>query len=658
MSSSSRSARRRSRGVCTTALAALVALSASGCVSLQSSGPITKVQEGDEGGSQEQIWPSPPSAREGASEIVAGFLEAARSGASNQHIAADYLTSAIQGQWRDDQNTVIVLADYTEGAPQSAAAGAGSQDSSASPDPQDGAEVPPGTGEDAGGDADSAGDDGSTDIQVAGTVIGKLDAQGLYSAMSGSATFQFTVEQTKAGYRIAQLPPDFGVLMERSDFESSYSRHTVYYENPQRPGYYVPAGVYLPATDPDSEVAWQLARLIVSPVPTQLAPALQDPVTHATFVKMVVDGSGNATVTIKSNGDCVKSQNPCVELAQQLAQSLGTLSAKVASVDVVDETSGQTTLAYTPKSYLYGYGLDDQGHPSQSEFYAVSQAGELERVDTAGGVLQPDVPLGANASKLHFSQVAVAPGGGPGSLSDHVALLGQDGDSVYVAHPQGAGEALDQIFPAAGIQAGGKVGRLAWDSDENGALWFTYVLDGTTNVYRYYEGQLTPVTVIGLGVGDLIQSVVPAPDGDRVAVGYTDTNNEASIVITAAVPQASGGYEVDLADSEAAAASWNDVVQFDWYNEDSIAVLGTPPSSQDLGLYQLYADGSPVYDTLTQEPVQASPPSQADSFVWNAGGQPIASVSQDQDTLYTLSVEGQEAQPLGTSRVSGVYPGY
>ena len=75
-------------------------------------------------------------------------------------------------------------------------------------------------------------------------------------------------------------------------------------------------------------------------------------------------------------------------------------------------------------------------------------------------------------------------------------------------------------------------------------------------------------------------------------------------------------------------------------------------------LYQLYADGSPVYDTLTQEPVQASPPSQADSFVWNAGGQPIASVSQDQDTLYTLSVEGQEAQPLGTSRVSGVYPGY
>jgi hypothetical protein len=635
------------------AVAAVVGLLASGCVSLQGSGTITEVQEGDESASQVQIWPSPPNAGEGASEIVAGFLEAARSGASNQRIAADYLTPAMQERWQNEQNRVIVLADYTEGVPQSATDPA--QDAQESPDgqdPQNDADDPPGS------DQGADGSDGETSaIEVAGTVIGELDPQGLYSAMSRSATFDFTVEQTKAGGRISQLPSDFGVLMERSDFESSYSRHTVYYQNTAQPGSYIPAEMYLPSVDSDSEVAEQMAKLIVTGVPTQLAPALQDPVTGADFVRLDLDGSGQATVTIKSNGACVQRLAPCNLLAQQLAYSLGTLSTKVTSVVVTDQTSGQSTSQFSPQGDVAGYGLDEQGHPTQSVFYAISAAGDLERVDTSGTVLQAAVPLGNDASKVKFSQVAVAPGGGLGGLSAHVALLAQNGSSVYLARQQqGAGEVLDQIFPAAGAQPNGRVGRMAWDSDAGGALWFTYTVGGTTSVYRYYAGQLDQVTMAG-AAGDTIQSVVPAPDGDRVAVGYTDSSGDEWIVIAAAVSQAAGGYAVNLSGAEVAAASWNDVVEFDWYDEGSIAVLGTPPSSQELGLYQLYADGSPVYDTLTQEPVQASPPSQADSFVWNAGGQPIASVSQNKDTLYALSVEGQEAQPLG-SNVAGVYPGY
>jgi hypothetical protein len=105
------------------------------------------------------------------------------------------------------------------------------------------------------------------------------------------------------------------------------------------------------------------------------------------------------------------------------------------------------------------------------------------------------------------------------------------------------------------------------------------------------------------------------------------------------------------------AAEWSSITRFDWYNEESLAVLGLPPSAQELGLYQLYADGSPVYDTLTLQPVQASPPNQADGFVWNAGGQPIAAaMSQGKDTFYTLSVEGQEAQLL--SGANGTSPSY
>lgn len=636
-------------GIRAAGVTALVGLLASGCATLPSSGPITKVGEGDEGAAQVQTWPSPPSAGESPSDIVGGFLEAARSGASNQRIAAAYLTSAMQKTWQGEQNTVIVLADYSEGLPQSPADAGSQQDTNISPADQ------------AAGSA--GGSDAPTTVaeQVQGTVIGQLGPQGLYGAQSGRGTFQFTVESTKAGYRISQLPDDFGVLMERSDFESSYSRHTVYYGNPQRPGYYVPTEMYLPVADTDSEVAGQMARLIVSRVPPPLSPAMQDAMTGADFVGLDLAGSGEAIVTIKANGACTKNLNPCDELAQQLAQSLGGLSTKVDTVAVVDQSSGQSTQQHTPISGVAGYGLDEQGRTNPNrEFFAVSSDGALESVNASGGVTDPDISF-AGSSKVHFTQVAVAPGGiqNGDELPDHVALLGSDGYSVYVAHRQGGSETLSDIFPGTVVQPGGTVGRLAWDSDSDpevgGALWFTYTLNHVTSVYRYFDGELSQVTVTGLGGGSIV-SVAPAPDGDRVAIGYANGQDD-SIAVAAAVPQAGGGFNVNLGESEVVAAGWDSITQFDWYDEDSLAVLGLPPNAQELGLYQLYADGSPVYDTLTLQPVQASPPSQADGFVWNAGGQPIAAaVNQGKDMFYTLSVEGQEAQPL--SGVSGISPSY
>jgi hypothetical protein len=86
-------------------------------------------------------------------------------------------------------------------------------------------------------------------------------------------------------------------------------------------------------------------------------------------------------------------------------------------------------------------------------------------------------------------------------------------------------------------------------------------------------------------------------------------------------------------------------------------VLGTEPNSQSLGLYQLYADGSSVYDSLTAQPVDASPPSNADHFVWNSDGDPIASaLNSGKEQLYELSVEGQDAQVL--PNVFGTSPSY
>jgi hypothetical protein len=86
-------------------------------------------------------------------------------------------------------------------------------------------------------------------------------------------------------------------------------------------------------------------------------------------------------------------------------------------------------------------------------------------------------------------------------------------------------------------------------------------------------------------------------------------------------------------------------------------VLGIQPDSQVPGLYQIYADGSSVYDSLTAQPVQAGPPANADHIAWNAGGEPIASAyNGGKDKLYLLSVEGQDAQVI--NGVFGTSPSY
>lgn len=629
--------------------AALVAVLATGCVSLQVSGPITAVKDQDAGPAKVQLWPAPPNASLSATGIVSGFLEAARSGPSNQPIAAEYLTAPMQTVWKSDQNTVIVLADYSQSTPQVP----GDEDTQEAP------RNPLPDGKNQGNEADAD----SSVVQVQGTVVGRLD-NGLYSADSDGATspYSFTVTRTgKEGYRISQLPRDFGVLMERSDFESFYSRHVVYYENAQQHGDLVPTEMYLPTLDSDQQVADQMARLIVSGVPSRLSPALLDPVTGADFEGVDLGGDGEATVTIKGNGACSgDKQGACRDLAQQLAQSLGGLSTKVSAVVVHDQTTGKTTQTCYPDAALSDYNLSPVRPNENGIFYAISSTGGLEQLGSTGSTSVHTIAFGSNKAK--FSAVAVEPGEpGVGDLPA-MALVGQDGMTVYVPQQQGGSNVLATVFPTPSIQGGGTVSQLGWDAGElgePGTLWFTYKLHGDTSVYRYAiaDRTLQRVTVTGLPAGGKLDAISPAPDGDRVAAGYTDSGGDHEIVVAAAVPQPGGGYRIDLSDPEVVADAWNSITQFDWYNEDSLAVLGMQPSSQELGLYQIYADGSAVYDSLTSQPVQASPPSQASGFVWNVGGQPIAAAaSGGRNLLYSLSVEGQDAQTLG--KLTGTSPSY
>jgi hypothetical protein len=635
------------------ALAIVVVATASGCVSLQASGPISSVTEEGDGSSQVQIWPSPPSANEGASAIVAGFLEAAQSGSANLAIADDYLTAGMQKQWATEQDTVIVLGDDTQTYPQPP--GQSSTDSGDAQSSGETADEGPngfldGVGQES--DTSSGSDTAQTTEQVQGALLGLVDSSGLYSASSGIATYQFGVTQTKAGFRISTLPQGFGVLMERSDFESDYDRHDVYYENAEYPDKLIPAQVYLPAIDTDQEIAEAMTKLVVDGAPTQLGSAVQSAVPGAAFKSVQFGSDGDATVTINSKGACVKNASACTYLAEQLAETLDSLSTKVTAVTVVDQSNGQSYPLSVADGSLISYGLQ-QGARLNQDFYAVTTAGGVEQVSYFGTVGATNVPYGSVKTK--FSAIAVGPPE-EGSKVQPIALVSQDGTKVYVPRKQDDGYDLTQVYPAAGSTApAGTVGELSWD--DYGNLWFTVTLSGATSVYRYGQGELSQVNVTGLANDDQVTQVAAAPDGVRVAVGYKDPGGNAWVDIAGAVSDSDGNWGLQVGGSEVVAADWEQVNQFDWYNEDSLAVLGTEPNSQSLGLYQIYADGSSVFDSLTEQPVDASPPANADHFVWNSDGDPIASaLNGSKEQLYELSVEGQDAQVLPD--VFGTSPSY
>ncbi|HEX4789652.1 MAG TPA: LpqB family beta-propeller domain-containing protein [Actinospica sp.] len=632
--------RGRASGIRVAGLALLCGCLASGCVSLQQDGTVTKAKEEDAGASQVQIWASPPSADEQPSGIVSGFLEAARGGASNQAIAAKYLTPDTKKTWQGEQNTVIVLADYSESTPQDPAF-AGQQEGPNDPDG--------GVGSDTGSGAGAA----TVVEQVQGTVLGQLDANGFYAAGSKSATYSFTLQLTKAGYRISHLPENFGVLMERSDFEGFYSRHAVYYDNPQQAGKLIPAEVYLPSVDTDQQVAEQVAKLVVNGVPDGFAAQMQDAVVGASYQSLQIDSSGTATVRIKSNGICARTLASCDQLGRQLAQTLGGLSTKITSVAVADVSSNRTTSTADPIPGLSDYGLGSVLRSDGSRvFWAISPTHTLETLNSSGQVVVKNV---LPDDRTLFHSVTAEPGSPLVGGLPRLALTSQDQSTLFVPQRQNGVEHLLTVYPTAGSAAtGGKVGRASWDSDGN--LWFTVTLNGDVSVYRYDGTSLDQVTAILPAGTGTIDEVQPAPDGDLVAVRYTAPSGVQSIVV-AAVSQTDDTYALNLNQPEVVASSWNSITDFDWYNEDSLAVLGMQPGSQELGLYQVYSDGSAVYDSLTSQPVQASPPSQAGSFVWAADGPPIASSPiQGKDTLYTLSVEGQDAQPL--SSLFGSSPTY
>ena len=592
------------------ALGALAACTA-GCVGLQTSGPVTPVTQADLGGSDVRTLPSPPFPGEQPSAIVSAFLQSAGSGPENGSITDAYLTGSAVQEWHEDQNNVLVLADTSAGAV------------------NPGGPVP----------------DGATFATetFTGDLVGTLDDKQQYQAQAVAMKYTFELTKTKQGFRISHLPDDFGVMVQQADFESEYALQDIYFGNTAlNNSKLIPTQVYLPASDTDLIAANELTDLELLGVPARLGRAASSGVGQAVR-KGSVQFQADDTIQVTLAGTpCAKPHADCDLFAMQLAATFsnGLSSTKVSMVRVLDAGDSASGQANAPSaSYDYGVGGRAEKVPN---VYMVSAAGQVELIslnpNSAGGTYAPKA-VAIGSGKTKFGHVAVQ----PGQTRLNLALTSQDGKNLYLVNQVPYTGELHAVF------TGQDISSLSWD--ESGHLWFTAVSNGVTQVYRYSDGNYYQVQLEGLA-GE-VKSVAAAPDSDRVAVAYSadgSPGSPESIVIGAATVQSDGSGTLDLTDAETVVDSWNSISDFGWYNEDSLSVLGIPATAASLRLYRLYADGSPVYDALTQQQVEPSPVTDTTDMCWNADGQPI--VSTKEGKLYQLSVEGQDAQPLTDGPVS------
>lgn len=597
------------RSIRVVTLGALASCTA-GCVGLQTSGPVTPVTQADLGSSNVRTVPSPPFPGEEPSAIVSAFLQSAGSGPENADITNAYLTGSALDEWQQDQDNVLVLADTSQ-----------------SP-------VTP-----VGPVSDTATYATET---FGGDLVGTLDDNQQYQAQAVAMQYTFELTKTKQGFRISHLPENFGVVVQQADFESEYVLQDIYFGNAAlNNSKLIPTQVYLPASDPDLATANELTDLELLGVPSRLGKAASSGVGQAARKGSVQFQADDMIQVTLAGTPCSKAHADCDLFAMQLAATFSNSlsSTKVNMVRVVDAGDSASGQASAPSS-TYDYGVG--GRAKAPNVFMVTADGQVERLslnpNSTGGTDEPKA-ISIGSGKTKFGHVAVQ----PGQPLPNFALTSQDGKNLYLVNQVPYAGELHAVF------TGNDISSLSWD--ESGHLWFTAVSNGVTQVYRYSDGNYYQVQLEGLA--GQVKSVAAAPDSDRVAIAYSAVGSSTpaeSIVIGAAAVQPDGSGTLDLTDAETVVDSWSSISDFGWYNEDSLSVLGTPATAASLRLYRLYADGSPVYDALTQQQVEPSPVTDTTDMCWNADGQPI--VSTKEGKLYALSVEGQDAQPLTDGPVS------
>jgi hypothetical protein len=467
------------------ALGALIiaALSAAGCVSMPSGGPVQSYpvsQQGADAQSQPFIQVQPPSPRPGwnPTQIVQGFLLASASFGTYDQVVNQYLTPQEQKTWKKETNWTAVV--YKSGP-----------------------KVSPPTY------ASTAKNSTGATVQVNGTQQASLKGSGSYSvplpsgqggAAAVSPAYEFQLQKTKDGqWRISQAPQV--LLLTSNAFANDYQLRNLYFFDPAGKEL-VPDPIYVPLGATAEELVNGLVRDLITPPTDWLSTGKATKTAFPSDTKVSSVTLDGVSAVVNLTGTITKASNLVMgQIWAQLSSTLqgGPNGQAVQSVEIL-----RNGKAWVPP--------ESQGNPAQpnyhpanggsAEFYYVDKAGYL--YSRAGTLDKPPTKLARIGTG--YTQLAVSADG------KYVAALQGSSNSPYTLYAGPIGRKLTKLG----------TGYMAMSWDKNDDLWAS-VGNGIV-MFRGSGGQplgqRVPVTVTST-------SYVPtppytllkvAPDGVRVAI--------------------------------------------------------------------------------------------------------------------------------------------
>ena len=464
-------------------LALVVAITATGCVSMASGGPVLSytVTQGPGAQSQhyQQIYPQSPGNGWAPEEIVRGFLTASASFANHQQVAREYMTPKASRAWNPNWSAIV----FSNG-------------------PNVTSVTYPATGPRK-----------SALVEVSGTVQANLSGSGSYAVASASATgppgIPPTFDLVKVGgqWRISKAPPK--LLLNSDLFKFDYQLRNLYFFDPTS-RYLVPDPIYVPLQATPTDLMNGLVHDLITPPVDWLLNATRTAFPDGTtrIGDVALDG-GTAAVSL--GGAITKASNDVLQ--QVSAQLLWTLSGSgqggpaVQSVELF--LNGKPWIPRgsqeNPVQHQSGYHPPDGASRS---FYYLDGAGNLLRRDGTAGKPVKIAHVGTG-----YTQIAVSP------------------QSHYLAALRGGALYIGPVGGRLVKRNGTGYTTISWDPGDN--LWAT-TSDQIVMVRgdaRPNDPQGQPITV-NVTDSDGNQATGPftalrvAPDGVRVAVivGGTDLN--------------------------------------------------------------------------------------------------------------------------------------
>lgn len=523
-------------------LAALLiaALSATGCVSMPSGGPVQAypMTQGTAAQNQPyvQLQPQPPRPGWGPSQIVEGFLAASASFGSGARVAREYLTPAEQKNWKINWSAIVYKSGPNVTPP--AYTSTGKNPTSAT-------------------------------VEVKGDIQASLGGNGTYVLPSGSpqgtiveAPDPFLLQKVNNQWRISSAPQE--LLLTSSAFVNDYQLRNLFFFDPDSK-YLVPDPIYAPleATPGVLSLMNGLVRDLITPPAHDWLSSGATKTAFPAGTKLSGVELNGATAIVNLTGAIAKAN--VATMLQVSAQLLYTLQGAVQG-GLNGQTVQSVEVQVNGKPWISPNG---QGSPVQqstsyhaatgasSKYYYVDGSGYLVSTPSPGGSVTRLAKIGTG-----YSPIAVSPDG------NYVAAL--RGGTLYAG-----------VVGSPLVKKGSGYSSISWDVNDD--LWASVgdrivMFRGSAGAQPL--GPMVPVTVVtnsDLNVPPYTDIKV-APDGVRVAIIMDDEYLTFGAISGRLGPNPQ--IALSTVQYQPAAQSQPNAVSasfaLSWYGPDHVIVLATP----------------------------------------------------------------------------------